>query len=67
MQQEILKLKEQEIGKESSRVAQALEVEILRHYNERLARRAELDHDAQVNKAIEVLSDSRKYASVLHP
>ncbi len=66
LQQEVLKLKEQEIGKESSRVAQALEVEILRHYNERLARRAELDHDAQVNKAIEVLSDSRKYASMLH-
>jgi len=67
LQQEIDLLKEQEIAKESTGVAKALEVEILRHYNEPLARRAELDNDPEVAKAIEVLSDSRKYSSILHP
>ncbi len=67
LQQEIERLKEQEIGKESADVAQALEVEIIRHYNERIARKAELDHDPVVKKAIEVLSDSRNYSRILHP
>ncbi len=67
LRQEIDRLKEQEIEKESTGVAKALEVEIFRHYNERLARRVELDNDPDVNKAIEVLSDSGKYSSMLHP
>ena len=67
LQQEIERLKEQEIKKESTGVAKALEVEILRHYKEALARRAELDDDPEVTKAIEVLSDSGKYSSILHP
>ncbi len=67
LRQEIERLKAQEIEKESTGVAKALEVEIFRHYNEPLARRAELDNDPEVAKAIEVLSDSRKYASILHP
>ena len=67
MRQEIERLKEQEIEKESTGVAKALEVEILRHYKEPLARRAELDNDPEVTKAIEVLSNSGKYSSILHP
>jgi carboxyl-terminal processing protease len=67
MQQEIDRLKEQEIAAESADVAHTVEVEILRHYNERIARHAELDHDPVVKKAIEVLSDSRNYARILHP
>ncbi|MFZ4525839.1 MAG: S41 family peptidase [Chlorobium sp.] len=67
LRQEIDRLKEQEIEKESTGVAKALEVEILRHYNEPLARRAELDNDSEVTKAIEVLSDSGTYSSILHP
>jgi len=67
LQQEIDRLKEQEIEKESTGVAKALEVEILRHYKEPLARRVELDDDPDVTKAIEILSDSRKYSSILHP
>ena len=67
LQQEIDRLKDQEIEKESTGVAEALEVEILRHYDEPLARRAELDNDPEVAKAIEVLSDSGKYSSILHP
>ncbi len=66
-QQEIGRLKEQEIAKESAEVVAGLEVEILRHYDERLARRAELDHDLTVKKAIEVLSDARQYSRILHP
>jgi len=66
-QQEIARLKEQEIAKESAEVAAGLEVEILRHYDERIARRAELDRDLTVKKAIELLSDSRKYSQILHP
>lgn len=66
-QREIARLKEQEIAKESAQVAGALEVEILRHYDEPLARRAELDHDLTVKKAIEVLSDGRQYSKILHP
>ena len=67
LQQEIERLKEQEIKKESTGVGKALEVEILRHYKEVLARRAELDDDPEVTKAIEVLSDSGKYSLILHP
>ena len=67
LQQEIDRLKDQEIEKESTGVAEALEVEILRHYDEPLARRAELDNDPEVAKAIEVLSDSGTYSSILHP
>lgn len=67
LRQEIDRLKEQEIEKESKSVATALEVEILRHYNEHLARKAELDNDPEVKKAIEVLSDSGQYSSILHP
>jgi carboxyl-terminal processing protease len=67
MQQEIDRLKEQEIEKESADVAHTLEVEIIRHYNDRIARHAELDHDPVVKKAVEVLSDSRSYSRILHP
>ena len=66
-QQEIGRLKEQEIAKESAEVAAKLDVEILRHYDEHLAQRAELDHDVSVKKAIEVLSDVRQYSRILHP
>ena len=66
LQQKIERLKEQEILKESGIVAQALEVEILRHYNERMARKAELEHDPAVKKAIELFSDSRSYSRILH-
>jgi carboxyl-terminal processing protease len=67
LHQEVNRLKEQEIAKESERVAQLLEEEIIRHFNERLARKTELDHDPVVKKALEVLSDSRKYSGTLHP
>ena len=60
-------MKAQEIERESNDVAAAIDVEILRHYDDHLARKAELDHDLAVKKAIEVLSDSTKYASTLHP
>ena len=66
LQQEIERLKEQEILKESAEVAQELEVEILRHYNESIARHVELDHDQSVKKAVELLSDSRNYSRILH-
>ncbi len=66
-QREIDRLKEQEIAKESAEVAAGLEVEILRHYDERVARRTELDHDQVVKKAVELLSDARKYSKILHP
>ena len=67
MQQEVDTLKEQEIAKESDNVAVVLEQEILRHYSERLARQAELNHDPVLKKALEVLSDTRKYSGILHP
>ncbi|NTV97689.1 MAG: PDZ domain-containing protein [Chlorobiaceae bacterium] len=66
LKEEIDRIREREIEHESDRVAAALEVEILRHYNERLARRAELDQDPAVKKAVEVLADSHRYSSVLH-
>ncbi len=66
VQQEVNRLKEYEIAKESGIVGQMLEQEIIRHYNERLARKAELDNDPVVKKALEVLSDSRKYSGILH-
>jgi len=67
MQQEIEAMKAQEIERESSTVAKALEVEILRHYDDRLARKAELDTDPTVKRAVELLSDSTKYSAILHP
>ncbi len=67
LQQEIEGLKSQEIEKESAGVAHSLEVEVLRHYGDRLARKAELDNDLVVKKAIELLADSVKYTAVLHP
>ncbi len=66
LRQEIDLLRDKEVQKETDRVAEALEVEILRHYDEKLARRAELNHDPAVRKALDVLSDSHKYASILH-
>ena len=67
LEQKIDRIKAQEIAGQSERVAQVLEAEIIRHYNLRQARRVELDHDLVVKKAVEVLSDSRKYSGVLHP
>jgi len=67
LQKEVNRLKEEEIAKEADRVGQVLEQEIIRHYDERLARKVELDHDPVVKKALEVLSDSRKYSAILHP
>ena len=67
LQQEIEQFKKQEILNESADVAQELEEELLRHYDERLSRRVELDHDLVVKKAVEQLSDARKYAKILHP
>jgi carboxyl-terminal processing protease len=66
-QQEIDRLKELEIAKEADEVGNALEVEILRHYNDHISRHAELDHDPVVQKALKVLSDSRTYSGILHP
>lgn len=66
-QQEIGQLKEQEIAKDSAEVVAGLEVEILRHYDEHIARQAEIDHDLVVKKAVELLSDARQYAKILHP
>jgi carboxyl-terminal processing protease len=67
MQQEVNRLREREISKESERVGLVLEEEIIRNYNQRLARKVELDHDPFVKKAVEVLSDPRKYSGILHP
>jgi carboxyl-terminal processing protease len=67
LQHEVNRLREQEIAKESETVGQVLEQEIIRHYNERLARTMELDRDPVLKKALQVLSDSRKYSGVLHP
>lgn len=66
-QQEIVRLKEQEIARESADVMRALEVEILRHYNDGIARHAEIEHDPAVKKAIALFSDSRTYSQLLHP
>jgi len=66
LQPEVNRFKEHEIAKESEIVGQMLEQEIIRHYNERIARKAELDHDMVVKKALEVLSDSRQYSGILH-
>ncbi len=67
LQQTIESMKAQEIERASNDVAADLEVEIFRHYDDHLARKAELDNDLAVKKAIEVLSDAAKYASALHP
>jgi len=67
LQQAIDGMKAQEIERASNDVASALEVEIFRHYDEQLARKAELEHDLAVKKAVEVLSDAMKYSSALHP
>jgi carboxyl-terminal processing protease len=66
VQQEIGHLREMELARESDKITDALEVEILRHYNEHDARRAELDHDPVFTKAAEILSDRKKYSSLLH-
>ncbi|NTU96366.1 MAG: S41 family peptidase [Chlorobiaceae bacterium] len=66
LRQQIDSIRETEIAQESDKVAAALEVEILRHYSERLARMAELDQDPAVRKALEVLTDSHRYSSLLH-
>lgn len=66
-QQEIDRLKKQEIAAESEHVAQALEVEILRHFNDRIARTVEIGHDTAVKKAVGLFSDSRGYSRILHP
>jgi len=67
LQEAIDGMKAQEITRASKDVAAALEVEIFRHYDDHLARKAELDNDLAVKKAIEVLSDAGKYSSTLHP
>ncbi|MCX6180006.1 MAG: S41 family peptidase [Chlorobiales bacterium] len=67
LQQDVDKLKAEEITKEYDKVADVLEQEIMRHFSERLARHAELEHDPVFKKAQEVLSDSRKYSGILHP
>lgn len=67
VQLEVERLKEQEIARESEAVAQSIEEEIIRHYSEPLARKAQLTHDPVVKKAIEILSDSRRYSAALHP
>jgi carboxyl-terminal processing protease len=66
LQQEIDRMKAQEIESASTDVLAALDVEIFRHYDDHLARKAELDHDLAVKKAVEVLSDAAKYSSALH-
>ncbi len=60
-------LKGQEIATASAEVAAALDVEILRHYDEQQARQAELDGDLAVKQAVALLSDSAKYNSTLQP
>lgn len=67
LQQAIDRMKAEEIESASNDVAAALDVEILRHYDYHLARKAELDNDPAVKKAVEVLSDAVKYSSALHP
>ncbi|WP_076789621.1 S41 family peptidase [Chlorobium sp. KB01] len=61
------RLKEQEIAREAGALCDALELEILRHYDRQLARTGELSHDPVVKGALEVLADSRQYSRILHP
>ena len=67
VEQTIERLKKQEIAQASAEVAAALDVEILRHYDEQQARQAELDGDLAVKQAVALLSDSAKYNSTLQP
>ncbi len=67
LQAEIERLRALEIARASDKVADALEVEILRHYNERIARKSEVAYDPMVKKALQVLSDSKQYSAILHP
>ena len=67
LQAEIERLRALEIARASDKVADALEVEILRHDNERIARKSEVAYDPMVKKALQVLSDSKQYSAILHP
>ena len=67
LQEEALRLKEEEIARESEQVCNALELEIQHHYNEKLARKEELEEDPVVKKAIAVVTDQNRYSRTLHP
>ncbi|NTV92089.1 MAG: S41 family peptidase [Chlorobiaceae bacterium] len=65
MKEEIARRKQMEISRNREHVARLLELEILRHYNESLAKSAGLHDDPVVQKALELLSDKKKYSGII--
>ncbi|MEI8032886.1 MAG: S41 family peptidase [Chlorobiaceae bacterium] len=67
LQEEAGRLRDLETLRDSEQVKSALEVEILRHYSEKLARKEEVDQDPLVKKAVAILSDQKRFSRILHP
>lgn len=57
----------QEIDRDSSRIATRLSRELLRHYDEKAARKAAIDADPVVMRAFALVRDPKSYRSVLRP
>ena len=67
LRQELARRRQQEIARESERIARVLELEIMRHYNEAASRKAGIGDDPVVRKAIALLADRKAYSRMLRP
>ncbi len=66
VEREVALLTERYRIEDGERIALAVEQEILRHYDEDAARKLDLDHDPVVAKALDVLTSSKQYRSLLN-
>jgi len=67
LKQELARMKQKRVDGESERIARLLELEIMRHGDEKASRRAELGDDPVVQKALALLADPKAYSRQLKP
>jgi len=67
LKKELLQMKNSLIALQSERIARLIDIEIMRHGNETLSRKAELEDDPVVQKALALFADPKAYSGMLHP
>lgn len=67
LKQELLQMKNNLIALQSDRISRLITIEIMRHGNETLSRKAELDDDPVVQKALALFADTKAYSGMLRP
>ncbi|MBM3422197.1 MAG: S41 family peptidase [Chlorobi bacterium] len=67
LKKELLQMKNSLTALQGERIARLIDIEIMRHGNETLSRKAELDDDPVVQRALALFADPKAYSRMLRP